>query len=500
MATSLTPTNEKTTGGAKKYLDFAGLNSLWDNICDKFSPQWKTVSFDYISQDKLVPNASTIDLSFLSISDEPNATTGVINRTETNQKTLIFPAATQEKAGLMTAADKKKLDESTQTSENLVTIKKIKVGNQLSGGSTYNAAELTIDSNKVVAFGLDYAADTDLLSIVDLNSNKKILSQVHVLGDAIKTLTGFTDADVIVKDGDTYLKFVLNVTNQDGSTQSKTLEINVNDLVSTYTAGDGIDLTQTSTTTNDDTETGLTIKLIAPKTVSSVNKIGGIIPKKIYSNSITSANWGNSTGTTVPTVQALGTSSARYFGVETDGAGHAFVNVPVATFTRGTSTNATGTVNNNGGNGTFTAMTGFDWSLSDDGQTYTLTPNYTDFTVQKETKLSINEHAFTQSDIALSGNTNKSVKYISGIGVNDHGITVTTKTFNIKESELAFATDVNATAVTLIPGTATSISPITGLDKDAHHTLKKTITSVTVADPASIELTYIDGLKWEIPA
>ena len=498
MATSLNTTTEKTTGGAKKYLDYSGLNKLWDNICDKFSPKWQTVDFDFLNNPTSDAELKTLQLPIRTLSPAPD-NNGVIDHTQRLQKTLVFPQASADNAGVMSAADKKKLDDLSTSIEGAITIKSIKIGNQLSGGSTFNATALTADGNKALAFGLSYNADSDLLSLVDLNNSKKALSQVHILGDAFKSAI-FSDCEVKYKNSNTYLVFTLTIKKQDGTDDVKTVEILVNDLISTYHAGDGIKIDQTSTDI-DGSNTATTITLIAPLTKDSKHKIGGIIPKKIYSNSITDTDWGNATGTTVPTIQALGTSTGRYFGVETDNAGHAFVNVPVVGFERGTDTNATATVNNTAANGSFTAMTGLEWSLSADGTKYTLTPKYTDFSVQTETVLSVNaNHAINQSDIALAGNTNKSISYVKGLSVSDHGITVNTGSFNIKESELAFATDVNATAVTLVPGTTTSITPITGLTKDAHHTLKRTYTSVTVADPASIELTYIAGLKYQIPS
>lgn len=498
MATSLNTTTEKTTGGAKKYLDYSGLNKLWDNICDKFSPKWQTVDFGFLSNPTSDNELKTLQLPIRTLSPAPDDN-GVIDHTQRLQKTLIFPQASADNAGVMSAADKVKLDELSTSIEDAITIKSIKIGNQLSGGTSHNATALTVDSNKALAFGLSYDATNDYLSLIDLNNSNTVLSRVRILEDAFKSAI-FSDCDVITKNSKNYLVFTLTITKQDGNTDVKTVEILVDDLISTYTAGDGIKIEQTGTSM-DDNSTDTTITLIAPKTVSSVNKIGGIIPKKIYSNAITSTNWGNATGTTVPTVQALGTSTGRYFGVETDNAGHAFVNVPVVGFERGTETNAAATVNNTAANGSFTAMTGLEWSLSADGTKYTLTPKYTDFSVQTETVLSVNaNHAINQSDIALAGNTNKSISYVKGLSVSDHGITVNTGSFNIKESELAFATDVNATAVTLVPGTTTSVTPITGLTKDAHHTLKRTYTSITVADPASIELTYIVGLKYQIPS
>lgn len=501
MATSLNPTGETTDGGAKKYLDYSGLNKLWDNICDKFAPKWKTVNFNTLTQP--TRGATKVSLPLTNISVEPDAN-GVIDHTQANQYTIEFLGATQDAAGVMSAADKLKLDNLEISTENSIPLKQVKVGNALTGES-YPATALTINTtggSKDVSFGLNYDAETDMLSIMDLNhpDGPTALSSVHVLGDALKTLNGFSDVDVTTENGITYLEFTLTVTDQNGDDQSKSVKVNVSDLVSVYTAGNGISLSVVDDATNDDKETSVTINVIPPKYASNKNTIGGVIPKKVYTGTV--ASWDVASGTTAPTVQALGTQTGRYFGVETDSAGRAFVNVPAATITRGTDSEKTSTHENNSANATFRAMTDLSWSLSDDGKTYTWVPEFTDFTHTKETKLS-KEYAtatseLAQADIVLDGETAQTINYISGIDVNDHTITVNKDTFTIKETELSFDTDASG-EIQLVPGTTSSVSPLTGITNTAHHKLKRTYTKITVADPASIELTYIQGLTYAVP-
>lgn len=499
MATSLNPTTEKTDGGAKKYLDYSGLNKLWDNICDKFAPKWKTVNFNTLTQPTHA--ATKVSLPLTNISVEPDAN-GVIDHTQANQYTIEFLGATHDAAGVMSAADKLKLDNLEISTENSIPLKQVKVGNALTGGS-YPATALKINTtggSKDVSFGLSYDANTDQLSIIDLNSSNKVLSSVHVLGDALKTLNGFSDVNVITKDGATYLKFTLTVTDQNGTPQSKSVEINVSDLVSVYTAGNGISLSVTGGATNDDNETSVTINVIPPKYASNKNTIGGIIPKKVYTGNV--ASWDVASGTTAPTVQALGTQTGRYFGVETDSAGRAFVNVPAATITRGTDSVKTSTHENNSANTTFRAMTGLSWSLSSDGKTYTWVPEFTDFTHTKETKLTVNdgvEYEFNQNDIVLNGNDAQTINYISGIGADDHNIIVSHDTFTIKETELSFDDTDEFDEIALVPGTTSSVSALTGIINTDHHKLQRSFTTVKVADPASIEPTYIQGLTYEVP-
>lgn len=499
MATSLNPTGETTSGGAKKYLDYNGLNKLWDNICDKFAPKWKTVNFNTLTQP--THTATNVNLPFTNISVEPDAN-GVIDHTQANQFTITFNGATQDAAGVMSAADKAKLDNLEISTENSIPLKQVKVGNALTGGS-YPATALKINTtggSKDVSFGLSYNANTDQLSIIDLNSSNKVLSSVHVLGDALKTLNGFSDVDVITENGITYLKFTLTVTDQDGNTQAKSVKVNVSDLVSVYNEGNGISLSVIDDATNDDKETSVTINVIPPKYVSNKNTIGGIIPKKVYTGNV--ASWDVASGTTAPTVQTLGTHTGRYFGVETDSAGRAFVNVPAATITKGTDSVKTSTHENNSANATFRAMTGLSWSLSSDGKTYTWVPEFTDFTHTKETKLSKAYATATselnQADIVLNGSAAQTINYISGFDVSNHKITLNKDTFTIKETELSFDTDASG-EIQLVPGTTSSVSSLTGITKTAHHKLKRTYTNITVADPASIELTYIQGLTYAVP-
>lgn len=506
MATSLkTGVSTTTNNGAKKYLDFTGLNALWDNICDKFAPQWKSVNFDFIANSEPAHEASTVVIPFQNLSMPPTAQ-GVVDHTHVNQTTYTIQAATQSTAGVLSAADKKKIDELGETTENAVTIKTVSVGD-----SATDKTALTITTDKDVAFGLAYDATTDMLSIMDLNAATPIaLSSVHVLGDAVKTLNGFSNVDVITKDNNTYLIFTLTVTNQDGTTQEKSVEINVNDLVSVYTAGAGIALSVTDDATNDDKTTSVTINVIAPKRVSNDNKIGGIIPNKIYTGAVT--NWKNTSGTTAPAMQDLGTQSGRYFGIETDKDGRAFVNVPSAEAAIGTSTNGADTINNTDANDTFTAVTDVEFTLSEDGKTYTVVPKKTVFTVSKETELSedINSATVSKTDIILNGSTAQEFKVISDIEVNDHKVKLNSVTHTIKETELSFETGTtngvfnNTTTINLIPGETTAVEApvVTNVKKGTtHHAVEVTgkKLSFTVADPASIDIDYIEGLQWVVP-
>jgi hypothetical protein len=513
MATSLkTGVNATTDNGTKKYLDFTGLNALWDNICDKFAPQWKSVNFDFIAASEPTHEASTVVIPFQNLSLQPNSE-GVVDHTNVLQTTYTIKAATQSAAGVLTAADKKKIDELGETTENAVTIKTISVGD-----SATDKTPLTITTDKDVAFGLAYDANTDTLSIMDLNAATPVaLSSVHVLGDALANAL-IDDVKLVTTDDKgntgTFIEITFSVVKHNDdhteTTDTKKIYLDVDDLISVYTPGDGIDIAQTSTGL-DGTTTTTTISLVAPKRVSNNNKIGGIIPNKIYTGAVT--NWKNTSGTTAPAMQDLGTQSGRYFGIETDKDGRAFVNVPSAEAAIGTSTNGADTINNTGANDTFTAVTDVEFTLSEDGKTYTVVPKKTVFTVSKETELSkaTDSAVASKSDVVLNGSTAQSFETISDITVNDHEVKLSKVTHTIKETELSFEKgtddgvfDDATININLIPGETTAVTApvVTNVDKgSSHHAVEVTgkKLSFTVADPASIDIDYIEGLQWVVP-
>lgn len=511
MATSLkTGVSTTTENNAKKYLDFAGLNALWDNICDKFAPQWKSVNFDFIANSEPTHEASTVVIPFQNLSMPPTAQ-GVVDHTHVNQTSYTIQAATQTTAGVLSAADKKKIDELGETTENAVTIKTISVG-------TTADKKLIADNNKNIAWDLIYDETKDEIQIVDLNAEtaKKVKSSIKIndmLGDSIKqAMIEKVELSATDKHGNsgTFIKITFKTVNQSDETDdTNVVYCNVADLIETYTEGDGIEISQSSAGL-DGTATATTISLVAPKRDSNDNKIGGVIPNKIYTGAVT--NWKNTSGTTAPAMQDLGTQTGRYFGIETDKDGRAFVNVPSAEAVIGTSTNGADTINNTGANDTFTAVTDVEFTLSEDGKTYTVVPKKTEFTVSKETKLSkVDSSTVTASDIVLNGSEEKSFEVISDITVNDHEVKLSKVTHTIKETELSFEKgtedgkfDDATININLIPGETTAVTApvVTRVGEGStHHAVEVTgkTLSFTVADPASIDIDYIEGLQWVVP-
>ena len=543
MATSLKnpPATELTSNSTKKYLDFAGLNALWDNICDKFAPQWKSVNFDFIANTEPTHEASTVVIPFQNLSMPPTAQ-GVVDHTHVNQTTYTIQAATQTTAGVMSSADKQKLDNIEGTAESAVTLKGVMVGGKtlhLPNDAT-NADQitdwkdcLTIDSNKHVAWTLEYNDVKDELQIIDLNAAEanKVKSAVKVsdmLGGVLENalidsveltsvndnnesgtfiaITFKTDARDIVDENGTVTESGVSTT---------TIYCNVADLIETYTEGDGISINQ-SATSIDGSATATTISVIAPKHVSNDNKIGGIKSNNIYSES-TVTNWKNTEtkgDTAAPAIQNLSNASGRYFGVETDKDGHAFVNVPVATLSVGTdSTSDTETISNNTSDAKFTVVSGLSTTLSDDGQTWTLVPELKEITLSREEEITVTENkGEDKGEVLANGCT---ITYIDSVNVteNTHELNYTPKTVTLVETPIAL-TEKNVDndpdnapdiTVALTPGVTTpvSIPVITNIEATGtlNHTIVETTQkmNITVADPAAIDIDYIEGLVWSIP-
>ena len=224
----------------KQYLDKEGLDALWRKIDDTFSPRSLAYRPTVLGGD-----ATSLTIQFKNANDE--------------QTNIILPLVNsvdsmKPHAGLMSPSDKDKLDSLDSTAENAVTLKNILVG----GGDT-NAVPVKLMINttqtnvnepdyKAVAFGLSYDADSDLLSIVDLNTQVKddygnittpapALSSVHILGDALKDAM-IENVEVVNSDGTNdglFLKFTFKTINQQGDVSNtgntRIVYVNIADLV-----------------------------------------------------------------------------------------------------------------------------------------------------------------------------------------------------------------------------------------------------------------------------
>ena len=334
----------------KKYLDESGLVTLWGRITDYGAPRWTAY--------KPIEGERDEDEVFLKYGSAATAA----QKAEEKGKDIVvtIPAATQSLAGVMTAADKTKLDNMGSTAEGAVTIKQVQVKDQ----------NLKIDSNKYVDWDFVYNAATDTLDIIDCNDSNKVLTSVSVnsfVGDAI--LSGvLTDSDIVDKDGGnnsgTFIKLTFVLTKNDGTTDSKDIYINVADLIDFYTGGEGITI-DNGAINHDETRRDSTITL---KIATSTER-GGFVAHKV-SESVAVAQ------TTI---------TERYFGVEIGKDNKAIVNVPIGTITKQDNVNSGKTTIVPATGGDATIVTGLNVVKNTDETGYSVNLTGTTLEIAKET-------------------------------------------------------------------------------------------------------------------
>lgn len=306
-----------------KFLSEEGLEKLWDMIKNGFSPRWQAYkpsnkktsdsatvyttddSNDCISADQ---NNVTINFSSAGILTQGASVYGndirlVINQAEPSTNDI------GGSAGLLSAPDKEKLDRLGSDIENTITIK----------GEKVNGTELTL-TDKYTNWNLVYNSGTNTLDIVDKNKSNTVLTSVNVndfIGEVFKD--GFiTDVSLVDKDDNntsgTFIKMVFALTktsSSSGNTEyTKTLYLNISDLIDIYTAGTGLSTSTANNSGIDNTPTSTTINLKPAATA----EIGGI---KVKSTNKT------------PSHQDLSSKANRYFSIEKDTNDFAFVNVPI---------------------------------------------------------------------------------------------------------------------------------------------------------------------------
>jgi hypothetical protein len=277
------------------------------------------------------------------------------------------------------------------------------------GGGDSNASpkSLTISKQtnieaedyKAVAFGLNYDADTDLLSILDLNdANKTALSSVHILGDALKNAF-IHSAKIVDKDdknnSGTFIEIVFATQTQDPdyaatsdpkSNSTQTVYINVSDLIDIYLGGNGITITTEDKDADpDDTKNRTsTITLNRAGVGTGADKIGGI---KVYKDlgedgKAVAAKTSSQTYTTTGTSK----NDNRFLGVELDKNGQAYVYNPVEAAVVATAAEEDGgTIAHTG---EFTAITGIGVEVDDYTGKITISETPTKFKLPAETTLS----------------------------------------------------------------------------------------------------------------
>ena len=447
----------------KQYLDKEGLDALWRKIDDTFSPRSLAYRPTVLGGD-----ATSLTIQFKNANDE--------------QTNIILPLVNsvdsmKPHAGLMSPSDKDKLDSLDSTAENAVTLKNILVGG---GDNNVNPVKLTPnttqtdaskDDYKSVAFGLSYDADSDLLSIVDLNTQIKddngnittpatALSSVHILGDALKDAM-IEDVEVVNSDGTNdglFLKFTFKTINQQGDVSNtddtRIVYVNIADLVDIYTGGIGIsiDNDESSNAGADYTQRSTIINL---KT-AAIDEIGGI---KVHKNNAFSEGEGVEvsalTSSLNDTSENIAGTSHRYLGVEIDKNGKAFVYNPVEVVNIADANTSTDNTNHGG---TFTAMTDLTKDVDQTTGNITLQPTITTYTLPSETTLSKgDEDEATAHKLEFGGK----FTVVTDTTVDNHTITDVNTEF-----ELPVETELSTSVYETISNTVVDVSSNNTVEDD----------------------------------
>lgn len=408
----------------KQFLDKDGLSALWSRIQTTFAPRWVSYKPSNTQTQHNNLNIESEDVNALQTTDEVyiiNTAAGQLRDSSgnlVNGKDILLhiPAAAGSnaaggaKAGVMSASDKVKLDSIESTAENAVTLKNILIGG---GDDNVEPTRLTLstqtninaDDYKSVAFGLNYNADSDLLSIMDLNykpdpENKpneivpRALSSVHILGDALKNAF-IHSAKIVDKDDQnnsgTFIEIVFVTQTQDPdyasndtpkSNSTQTVYINVSDLIDIYSEGNGITITETEVDPDDTKNRTSTISLKTAGIGSGDDKIGGI---KVYASNVDAVT----AKTSSQAFDATSTSKNdnRFLGIELDKNGQAYVYNPVedVEVVTVTPTEDGGTIAHEG---EFTAITGLEVNVDEYSGKITISETPTKFKLPAETKLS----------------------------------------------------------------------------------------------------------------
>lgn len=475
----------------KQYLDKEGLNALWRKIDDTFSPRSLAYRPTVLGGD-----ATSLTIQFKNANDEQtNIVLPLVNSVD-NMK---------PHAGLMSPSDKTKLDSLDSTAENAVTLKNILVGG---GDDNVNPVKLVVnttqtdineDDYKAVAFGLSYDANSDLLSIVDLNTQVKddngnittpatALSSVHILGDALKDAM-IEDVKVVNSNGTNdglFLEFTFKTITQEGSVEgsvegstsngvkTRVVYVNIADLVDIYTGGTGISIDNNASTGSgaDYTERSTVINL---KTAAT-DEIGGI---KVLKNNAT-VEVSALTSALSDTSENISGTSHRYIGVEIDKNGKAFVYNPIEVVNIAESEQETDTTNHAG---TFTAITGLTSDVDQTTGNITLQPTVTTYTLPSETTLSKGTEAAATAQKLEFGNK---FTVVTDTTVDNHTITDVNTEF-----ELPVETELSVSVDTTVSNDVVAVSSVNTEEDDANPKVEpkmtvtlefETLDEVTVAD------------------
>lgn len=308
----------------KKFLDYAGLETLWGIIKGRFADK----------------NATITNMEFNLSTDGKTQTLVTTLADGTTKKTVDMPNASRTQAGLMSPDQFAIVDDLEHNIEDMAPF----AGLRLGSGADANEVSLTgRKANIELQYQTDRAANGTVnkayIALVDPNypasgswthsdeasynaaANKDNwiavrqsngtyeyyywsvegeIGPVNALGEPIMSQpitridvtelvkTGLlTDSDVVInpegQTNGTYLKLVFNAVNEDGSANPQTQYINVTDLVEIYTAGEGIAITDEANTGADDVaRTGKINVVAATDTTLGAIKTGYTEGNKTY--------------------------------------------------------------------------------------------------------------------------------------------------------------------------------------------------------------------------
>ena len=399
----------------KKFLDEVGLALLWEKIQTGFAPRWSAYK----------PSATTATQE-ASVVKMPFSSAGIltVDGTKYGEPIVVtIPAATTDAAGVMTKADKTKLDNMSSSITGAITLSNVAIENHKLIATNVEDAELTdANGNKVVHekcinFGFDYNAQK--LRLLDRNNSNKVLGSVD-LTDIIKDrfLNGVEVVDR--KDGETeatglWLKMIFLTKDLASNTDAtETVYVSLLDLVDVYTAGTGISITNGAENSADSTKRSSTIKLKA----ATASAIGGAAVHAV---------------STTKEAVALTDITKRYFGVELGKSNKAIVNVPIGTLTKADSVyDSTGvTLSPSAGGSVDLAYEINDISQNADNTGNIIKLGTKKITLAKETSVTI---AGTGGDTGATlkfGDTFKVFKDISVGDTNGHQITRSNTTWTL---------------------------------------------------------------------
>lgn len=470
----------------KKYLDETGLVALWGRITDYGAPRWTAYK----------PTAVGATETIVSIGFESAATDEQKAENKGLDTVIQIPEATLTNAGVLSAADKYRVNNIEVFAEDLITIKNIKVGQNDESGNNANIRKLNIDGNKNINWDFVYNSSTDTLDIIDVNASGKVMTSVAIndfIGDAL--LKGIlTDSDIVTEDGDgnsgEFIKLTFTTTTNDGTTESKDIYINVADLIDLYLPGSGISINQGGLIVDGQRrESYISLKTAGTDiTLDEFNQhkgIGGFVAHKVSD-----------------VVAVEGTEiEKRYFGVEIGKDDKAIVNVPIGTLTSGENsieneiTISPAIVN------TQDIITGIDIYENDDNTGHYIQPTGVTLTFDKETDITTDGDAGIDGSTLKFGDSFTVFKDITPGGINGHRLTKSNTTWTLPQLSKVSASNTEAEVQTIVADLSASSFSFTAMTDINVNPITGAIQPVTQkftakVDVLSIPITDITGLKY----